>query len=249
MAEDSAVLDLWRQAPPSIFEAFRDCAVALAEATVASYRLAERNHEYSVISAIQLAEKDFGLLEAKLASAREFWKKTPIHRYLTRPQPIIVREGISTRFDGCCYHDVALNFGQHLLDSAWDMKCSDYFKMVRSATGRGDFASDYLFSLVAHIRSECQAGIEKWKLETGELQEPQKTSANEKNTNKFFPDGVPDDPDLVDLAVRLDAAKGSGKRQLDVARELTGEAPGSDPKAKRLLARIRMMRQRGKLNL
>lgn len=172
MPEDSGFLDLWRNSPLFIFEAFRDCAVALIQATTSAYRFAGENHDFPVISAIQLAELDLVLLEAKLHSARAIWKETPIHRYLTRPQPIIVWKRISTRFDGCCYHEVALNFGQHLIDSAWDVKCGNYCKMIQSATGRRGFPSEYLRSLVAHIRSECQAGVEKWRIENPAPQAP-----------------------------------------------------------------------------
>ena len=69
------------------------------------------------------------------------------------------------------------------------------------------------------------------------------------NVQKLFPNSVPDDPDIRDLALRLNAAKGSGKSQAEIAREITGEAISNDPIAQALLARIRMLRNRGKLNL
>lgn len=73
--------------------------------------------------------------------------------------------------------------------------------------------------------------------------------ASDANIQKLFPNGVPGDPDIRDLAVRLNAAKGTGKHQAEIAREVTKETVGDDPKAKALLARIRMFKNRGKLNL
>ncbi|MCA9125016.1 MAG: hypothetical protein H6822_19730 [Planctomycetaceae bacterium] len=73
--------------------------------------------------------------------------------------------------------------------------------------------------------------------------------ANEENVRKLFPQGVPDDSEVVDVVVRLDAARGTGKSKSEIAREYTGETSPNDEKAKKILARIRMLRNRGKLNL
>jgi hypothetical protein len=67
------------------------------------------------------------------------------------------------------------------------------------------------------------------------------------NVQKLFPKGVPEDSNIVDLVVRLNTAKGSGKSQSEVARELTGESIGNDVLAKKLLANIRTMRNRGQI--
>jgi len=75
------------------------------------------------------------------------------------------------------------------------------------------------------------------------------SSSEQANIERIFPDGVPNDSQIVGLAVRLDSARGTGKTQIDVAREFTEEMKGSEPEAKRLLARIRMLKCRGKLNL
>lgn len=72
---------------------------------------------------------------------------------------------------------------------------------------------------------------------------------DEENIRKLFPNGVPNDSDIVDLVVRLDSARGGKLSMSAIARKYTGEQLGSDPKAKKLLARIRMMQTRGNLNL
>lgn len=72
---------------------------------------------------------------------------------------------------------------------------------------------------------------------------------NEANIKKLFPDQIPADPDIIDLVVRLDNARGTDVSYASIAREMTGETAGNDPKAKKLLARIRMLRKRGQLNL
>lgn len=82
--------------------------------------------------------------------------------------------------------------------------------------------------------------IESWKTPIDSERE---------NIAKLFPHGIPNDSDIVDLVVRLDSAKGTDATQLETARAFTKEAKGSDPKAKKLLARIRMLKTRGKLNL
>jgi len=70
---------------------------------------------------------------------------------------------------------------------------------------------------------------------------------NQENANRLFQGEVPDDHDLVSLAVRLDAERDSGKTKAAIAREVTKEPLKKDPRARKLLARIRMMERRGKL--
>lgn len=258
MAEVSAYLDFWRNAPRSTFESFRDCAVNLIEITaVVHARAYGKSYNGGVEGDMQVwfAVADLDpILTENLLMAKEMWRDTPLHRYLTRTEPVRVSDlsAKKSRYDGCCFHEVAINFGDDLRAGIDDEKatCRDYCAALRFHTARGDLVTDYLKSLVADIRCECAAGIERWQKEKDEKEVPrQPTSANEKNGSKFFPGGVPDDSNLVDLAVRLDAAKGNGKTQLEVAREFTGETLGNDTKAKRLLARLRMMKTRGKFNL
>ena len=82
-----------------------------------------------------------------------------------------------------------------------------------------------------------------------EKEEKSPAIQDEANTRKLFPNGAPNDTDIVDLVIKLDSAKGTQKTMSQVAREFTGETIGNDKKAKQLLARIRMMKSRGNLNL
>ena len=65
---------------------------------------------------------------------------------------------------------------------------------------------------------------------------------------KLFSGKIPQDPDLVDLIVLLDNGRDSKKSEAEIAREFKGEAMGSDPKAKKLLARARKLRREGNAN-
>jgi hypothetical protein len=71
-------------------------------------------------------------------------------------------------------------------------------------------------------------------------------SANSANTFRLFPRGVPDNPDVVDLVVRLSSETGA---RIVIARKFTGETPGADRKAQSLLAQIRRMKKNGRVNL
>ena len=74
-------------------------------------------------------------------------------------------------------------------------------------------------------------------------------SEEQSNVQKLFPNGPHRSANVVDLAVRLNTAKGTKRSSISVAREFTKELPGNDHKARRLLAHIRMLKKRGKLNL
>jgi hypothetical protein len=73
--------------------------------------------------------------------------------------------------------------------------------------------------------------------------------ANRANSSKLFPGGVPVNADIVDLVVRLDAAKGSSKSQNEIAREFTGESPDNDARAQSLLSQIRRLKRKGHITL
>ena len=66
------------------------------------------------------------------------------------------------------------------------------------------------------------------------------------NNPKLFPGGTPPNQDITDLAVKLQTERDSGKSMNQIAREFTN---GDEAKAKRLLAHIRTLRRRGKINL
>jgi hypothetical protein len=78
--------------------------------------------------------------------------------------------------------------------------------------------------------------------------QPENTT-NSANTAKLFRGSVPENPDIVDLVARLDAAKGSGKSDNDVARELTGETYPDDPRAQSLLSQVRRLKRKGRITL
>lgn len=69
------------------------------------------------------------------------------------------------------------------------------------------------------------------------------------NHFKLFPKGDLDDKELTDAIVKLQTERGNGKGDAEILRGITGEAVGSDPKARRLAARIRRARKDGKTSL
>jgi hypothetical protein len=69
------------------------------------------------------------------------------------------------------------------------------------------------------------------------------------NHLKLFPNGVPENGDLRDLAVAINAQRGNGKSKSRIAREVTDEERGKDKKAKSLLSQLRRLRREGRVNL
>jgi len=69
------------------------------------------------------------------------------------------------------------------------------------------------------------------------------------NNRKLFPKGLPSNPNLIDLVLRLDSQRDSGKSMNQIAREFIEETEGNDKCAQSLLAQIRRMRRDGRLNL
>lgn len=117
-------------------------------------------------------------------------------------------------------------------------------KWIKQFAGQSQIcvAAPFLSSVETWRRLEGRKGV----VEPGSGILP---TREQENKSRLFPGGVPDDADVVDLVVRLDAAKGTGEKQLDTARNFTGESIGNDKQARLLLANIRMMKKRGKLNL
>jgi hypothetical protein len=76
---------------------------------------------------------------------------------------------------------------------------------------------------------------------------PEVSQTDSANTAKLFPKGLPQNPDIVDLVVRLDTAKGTDKSDIAIAREFTGEPESRDGKARSLLSQIRRMRRNGRI--
>lgn len=63
---------------------------------------------------------------------------------------------------------------------------------------------------------------------------------------KLFPNGLPDDPDLVDAIIHLDTERASGVKDIDI---LSGFFNGDRDRARRMSDRIRSARSRGKTSL
>ncbi len=69
------------------------------------------------------------------------------------------------------------------------------------------------------------------------------------NNRKLFPKGLPQNPNLIDLVLRLNSQRDSGKSKSQIAREFTKETAGNDRRAQSLLAQIRRLIREGRLNL
>lgn len=78
---------------------------------------------------------------------------------------------------------------------------------------------------------------------------PAEKSDRRATTARLFPGGIPNNRDILDLVVRLDAERSSGKSANQIAREFTGESDDDDRRAQSLLAGIRRMRREGRISL
>jgi hypothetical protein len=126
-------------------------------------------------------------------------------------------------------------------------------KGVLQIVHRADAAGgpNAVLSVWEEVKVELQQVLITLALEEQDRASQDQTQAPvaDANTAKLFPRGVPPNPDIVDLVVRLDAAKGSGKSDIQIAREFKGETAGNDPKSKSLLSQIRRMRRNGRITL
>ena len=75
------------------------------------------------------------------------------------------------------------------------------------------------------------------------------TDAVRANEAKLFPGGVPRNSNIVDLVVRLDAERASGRSANEIARDFTGEQEGNDTRAQSLLSQIRRLKREKKISL
>lgn len=104
---------------------------------------------------------------------------------------------------------------------------------------------------LAEIRASMTRAIgvlERLRLLGVVSEEPkqQPSDANNANTSHLFSGDVPANSDIVDLVVRLDCAKGSGKSDRQIALEFTGK---DVKKAESLLAQIRRLKRQGRVIL
>ena len=72
------------------------------------------------------------------------------------------------------------------------------------------------------------------------------TSANIASASRLFSGNIPSNPDVVDLAVKIDAAAGTGASRNEIARQHTC---GDERKAQSLLASIRRLEKQRRLTL
>lgn len=155
---------LWSEDPLGVFEFFRNCAITLVESVAGIHHEAKAVADPSEPLS-KIVDDWRTLVFPNLESARAIWWVTPINNCLTQPQPILVDRlrKRRTRFDGACYHEVAINFADDaLLLADSGVTCRDYAAHLRSSTARGDLVTDYLKSLAADIRCECSDGMTRW---------------------------------------------------------------------------------------
>ena len=158
-------LELWEYDPLAVLAFFRDCATTLIQVVAGIHADAKgASNPAEPLSA--LAEEWHGLLHPNLESARSIWIATSAKECLTRPEPVRVdrHNANPCRFDGCCFHEVAINFADGVISCAdGGMANRDFASMLRQYTARGNHVTDYLLSLVADIRCECRDGMSRWR--------------------------------------------------------------------------------------
>ena len=211
---------------------FRDlcgCAIMTIESVAATYWEADRREtEESPIADLCPNVDRFRHV---LAIAKAIWESQHLCPYLTQPEVIRASKMGQPRgrFDGCCFHELAIRFGEDLSGGIDAGRTTRYYAgLLRFHTAQGELVTDYLQSLRADIRCESQAGLEKWRAELN----PASVAANKANSTRLFPQGPPDDPDVRDVVLRLDSAKGTGKSNLDVVREFYSDRWATTPNLK-----------------
>jgi hypothetical protein len=160
---DKEAKEAWEADPIAVFQMFRNESITLVEIVALIHFEASEGTSSTRVSAI--LEPMHLFFDACRCTAKNIWWATPISHFLTRPVPIRVNcvANQPCRYDGACYHEVAINLADGLAESArasWT--AADYTKDLRFYTARGDFVRDYLKSLVAEIRSECHVGMERF---------------------------------------------------------------------------------------
>jgi hypothetical protein len=159
--------EIWNKSPLDTFAWFRDCCLIVME-TVAQVHHAADRAERTVSIASILAPMRERFAQA-LPTAQNLWWQTPLSHFVTRTSPVIVIEHgpLRSRYDGACFHEVALNFGDALHGGADVGIAGDYAATLRYYTARGDFVNGYLRSLLAEIRCESHEGMRKFQLANG----------------------------------------------------------------------------------
>jgi hypothetical protein len=132
----------------------------------------------------------------------------------------------------------------------------DLFAAMEAAHNGLDYASLLMKKVVqigdtidettaaAHIKREWAAAVASLR---------KAGSADSADTSRLFPGGLPDDMDLQDLVIRLDANKSrkpdERKSKNQIAREFFNETKECQPKTRTYLRQIRRMSERGEIIL
>jgi hypothetical protein len=159
--------ELWDKSPLDTFTLFRDCCLIVMETVALVHYDADRAERIVSIASILAPMRE--RFAHALPTAQNLWWQTPLSHFLTRTSPVIViaHGPLRSRYDGACYHEVALNFGDVLRGGADCSTAGEYAAAIRFYTARGDFVNGYLRSLLAEIRCESQEGMRKFQLANG----------------------------------------------------------------------------------
>ena len=159
-----SVLEVWQDRPAVIFKDFCTCAITTMEFVAATHWDAKHKDPQTCIVDLCPNIDRFGHL---LALGKAIWESGLVNGYFARTEVVRAsRYESPSRYDGSCYHELALRFGEDL-SGALDARISgrEYCALLRYHTARGEFVNDYLQSLRADIRCESQVAIEKWQAE------------------------------------------------------------------------------------
>lgn len=168
------------------------------------------------------------ILEANVANPPVEWAGT---RYVTAHDATIY-------IAKCLVHVIAMDAEAPDLFSRWEASCA---RMTDH-----EYMPPWSVQLT-DIEKEAAATLVTLRTPRASCMDPD--SANNPNTSRLFSGDLPENPDIIDLVCRLDAARETGKSQVQIAREFTGEETGSDPKAQSLLAQIRRLKNQGRITL
>lgn len=158
-------VEQWPTDPLVVLEAFRDCCIVVMECVARAYWEGCKSEppERPIAHVCIPFQNSLG---KHLRIARAIWDHTDVNRFLTRTSVVRVDalHQRPCRYDGSCFHEVAINFGVSLKTGFEDMlPCTAFCAHISCHTGRGAGVTDYLKSFSADIRCEAQQAIERWK--------------------------------------------------------------------------------------
>lgn len=151
---------LWGRDPIGAFKCLRDLLCGALSVVSDAYRLALTAAPDDAIG--DVCRDLFGELDGAIVQAQGYWFRSPISRYLERPEgPVRLdgEEGIGPVI-GSCYHDLALGVAVGLWGAMTaGMSARDYARAMRYNTAAGDQVRQRLGSLATRVRCECRQGI------------------------------------------------------------------------------------------